>query len=234
MVASAVIAASAVAASGAAAAVSNSLLPALVTFAGGIIGAAMAQGAALFIAQRNREADQRKDAVRRAFDSAGSHIAKVTFDRYVEFCETYVLLWSDALADLIREGPTATATQHAHKIIRHRQQWILWVPPDVDTTLMAYEKGLLDVGVNSRLFETAKTGNEADIQSFVSTMYLRFAELTGLREWDGKKLDDDTRIEWMMKMLRQTLGTDSYNKLRNITMRMAIKDLEEFEASAKQ
>ena len=194
----------------------------------------MAQGAALFIAHKNREADQRKDAVRRAFDSAGSHIAKVTFDRYVAFCEEYVLLWSDALADLIQEGPTATATQHAHKIIRHRQQWTLWVPPDVDTTLKAYEKGLLDVGLNSRLVETVKTGNGADVQSYVKTMYLRFAELTGLGEWDGKKLDDDTRIEWMMQMLRQTLGTDSYNKLRSITMRMAIKDLEEFEASTKQ
>lgn len=234
MAASAVIAASAVAVSGAAAAASNSLLPALITFAGGIIGAAMAQGGALFISHMNREADQRKDAVRRAFDSAGSHVAKVTFDRYVEFCETYVLLWSDALVALIQEGPTTTATQHAHKIMRHRQQWILWVPPDVDTTLKAYEKGLLDVGLNSRLFETAKIGSGVDVQSCVNIMYLRFAELTGFGEWNGKKLDDDTRIEWMMQQLRQTLGTDSYNKLRSITMRMAIKDLEEFEVSTKQ
>ncbi|MBU9190300.1 hypothetical protein [Burkholderia gladioli] len=208
-------------------------MPALITFAGGVIGAVIAQGAALFIASKNRAADQRKDAVRRAFDSAGSHIAKVTFDRYVEFCEAYVLLWSDALADLLQDGPTATATEHAQKIIRCRQQWILWVPPDVDSTLKAYEKALLDVGLNSRLAETVKTGNGVDIQSYINTMYLRFAELTGLGEWDGKKLDDDTRIEWMMQQLRQTLGTDSYNKLRGITMRMAIKDLEEFEASTK-
>lgn len=92
---------------------------------------------------------------------------------------------------------------------------------------------MLDVGLNSRLAETVKTGNGGDIQSYINTMYLRFAELTGLGEWDGKKLDDDTRIEWMMQQLRQTLGTDSYNKLRGITMRMAIKDLEEFEASTK-
>ncbi|WP_175743661.1 hypothetical protein [Burkholderia ambifaria] len=81
MVASAVIAASAVAVSGAAAA-SNSLLPALITFAGGIIGAAMAQGAALFIAHKNREADQRKDAVRRAFDSAGVDFHRILTHRF--------------------------------------------------------------------------------------------------------------------------------------------------------
>jgi hypothetical protein len=234
MAAAAVIAASAVAISSTAAAATDSFIPALITFAGGIIGAVIAQGVTLLIAHKNREADKRKDSVRRAFDSAGSHVAKVTFDRYVEFCETYVLLWSEALVDLIREGPTTSATQHAHKIVRHRQQWILWVPPDVDATLKGYEKGLMDIGLNSRLFETVTMGSGANIESYVSTMYLRFAELTGMGEWDGKKLDDDTRIEWMMQMLRRTLGTDSYNTLRNITMRMAIKDLEDFEASTQR
>ncbi|EEF27718.1 conserved hypothetical protein [Ricinus communis] len=234
MAAASIIAASAVAVSGAAATASDTVNPAILSFVGTILGALIAQGAALLIAHMNRRAEQKKDAVRRAFDSAGSHIAKVTFDRYVEFCEKYVHLWSDALSDLIQEGPSDTALRHAHEVIRLRQQWILWVPPDIDNTLMAYEDALLDIGRYARLYERTQTGTGHDVENFLDTMYRRFSELTGIGEYNGEKLDDKMRVQGMMVQLRTTLGTDSYNRLRGITMRLALKDIEDFEKDSKQ
>ena len=126
MVASAVIATSAFVASGIAAAVPNPLYPALVGFAGALIGAGVAQTVAILIARANRRADNRKDALRRAFDSAGSHVARVTFDKYVQFCEAYVHQWGDALALLHKNGPCREAMDHVSSITRLRQQWMLW------------------------------------------------------------------------------------------------------------
>jgi hypothetical protein len=42
---------------------------------------------ALRIEEQRRQHERRQEAVKQAFDSAGSHMAVVAFDRYVQFCE---------------------------------------------------------------------------------------------------------------------------------------------------
>lgn len=89
MTASAVAALSAVAASSIPATTGSVLSPTMISALASFAGAALAAGGAFFIAHLNRSMERRKEALRRAFDTAGSHMATVAFDRYVEFCEQY-------------------------------------------------------------------------------------------------------------------------------------------------
>ena len=60
-------------------------MTAIITAAASFAGAALAAWMSLRIAGQRLEHERRQEAVRRAFDSAGSHMAVVAFDKYVQF-----------------------------------------------------------------------------------------------------------------------------------------------------
>jgi len=229
MVASDVVTTSAVVANGIAAAASHPLYPALVGFVGTLLGAGVAQTVAILIARANRRADSRKDALRRAFDSAGSHVAQVTFDKYVQFCEAYVHQWGEALALLHENGPCKEAMDHARSITQLRQQWMLWVPAELDDSLNKYEIALLEIGTNAMVVDRLDASSTRATDDLMHKMYKRFCEITGIgTEWNGEQLSDDLKILNLMQQLRLTLGTNDFNKLRIQTTRLALTDLNDF------
>jgi hypothetical protein len=93
MTASAVIAASVVAANAGTAKASSAVLMAIITAAASFSGTALAAWISLRIAGQRMQHERRQEAVKRAFDSAGSHMAVIAFDKYVQFCEEYTELF---------------------------------------------------------------------------------------------------------------------------------------------
>jgi hypothetical protein len=228
MSASAVVAASAAAVSSVTTTASFSLFPALIAFVGTVVGAAIAQGVGLYIAHHNRKAESRKDAIRRAFDSAGSHMAKVTFDKYVLFCEEYARSYADALVGIIRNGPTREAMQHSFDLARVRNAHTLWIPAEIDAALQKYEKAMLDVGSSAHIVESvANSPQHANaVSEHTKRMYQRFCEITGINEWDGAKVTDELVISNLLRELRKMLGTEEFSTLRRATASLALQDIE--------
>jgi hypothetical protein len=201
----------------------------LIGFLGTIAGACIAQGAVLFLAGRNRKSDEKREAVRRVFESAGSHVASVTFDKYVEFCELYANEWGLALGTMFSKGPCKELTGHSFKITALRQQWMLWVPPDIEEKLEIYEQVLLQIGLNASLIETSENQTE-----HIHNAYSSFAELAGMESWRNIKMDPKRSAKSMIRELRSTLGTDNYSTMRNHTMKRVLRDLDTFETGDLQ
>jgi hypothetical protein len=227
MAASAVVAASAVAVSGVAATATSGLYPALIGFGGTVVGAALAQGAALFIAHRNRSADARKDAISRAFNTAGSHMATVAFDKYVEFCEAYGAMYREALLDIMRRGPCKEAVEHSVALFRLRQKWSLWLTPEVEKALKKFEDAMMEIGSHAWYVErTQSDPNAVAREESVNRMMKLFSQLGGLTEWKNENLTEDLAVSSLLSQLRTTLGTEQFDRLRQATLERALRDFD--------
>jgi hypothetical protein len=223
MSASAVAALSAVAASGISA-TNGSVLPTVISALASFAGAALAAGGAYFIAHLNRAVETRKEAVRRAFDTAGSHMATVAFDRYVEFCEEYTKRYYEALQDLIQTGPAEAAMVHARDLATIRQKWTLWVTADIKEHLKKFEDLMYSMGTEAMLTNPHFPATAPNHGEMIHNMHRSFCLLMGLRGWNGEKLDKQLALDNLMDGIRNTLGTNHFGQLREQTIEYAIAD----------
>src|SRR5580704_2666234 len=67
---------------------------------------------------------------------ANSHMATVVFDKYVGFCEEYVVAMSNTLPTLIQAGTTQTPGD----FVGIRQKWALWLTDDIESKLDRFEQ----------------------------------------------------------------------------------------------
>ncbi|WP_321958140.1 hypothetical protein [Paraburkholderia bannensis] len=227
MAASAVLAASAVAASGMVATANNTQYPAVIAAVASFFGTALAAAGAFWVAHLNRVHEKEREAVRRAFDSAGSHMATVAFDNYVKFCEAYTNEYRKALLVLIRNGPCQEATQHSGLLAEVRHTWVLWVTSDIDESLKKFENVMLKLGSDAHLTKPELAASVTDRGEILQRMYRSFSMLVGFGEWSGEELTKELAFDTIMCALRQTLGTDQFGRLRQLTMDRALHDFDQ-------
>ena len=98
-------------------------------------------------------------------------MAQVTFDKYVQFCEAYVHQWGEALAILHENGPCREAMDQANTITRLRQQWMLWVPADLDDSLNKYEIALLEIGTAAMIVDRLDPTSTKAQDDYMHKMY---------------------------------------------------------------
>lgn len=218
MVASTVGAASAVADSGVAATASGGLYPALIGFMGTVVGAAVAQGAALIIARRSRIDAARRDAVSRAFDTAGSQMATVAFNKYVQFCEEYTSEYYEVLTELFRSGPHKEAANHAWKLGQVHKKWVLWITRDVNALLEKVEALMLRTGADAGLIDPQMADAVPNRGEVVRRMYQNFAEFMGLPSMDNEEITKELAVDSIMDEMRKRLGIEQFGRLRQATL----------------
>jgi hypothetical protein len=178
--------------------------------------------AALFQIARDRIAHERSLFIlesQNAFSmGATSHMACVAFDRYSSFCEEYVAEVISTLTKLFREGPNRIILQNADNLRTIRNKWAVWLTPNVDEKLASFEKELGTIGMNALINERAP--NRGDDQ-----MFLAFAKVIGLKEWQGEPLTNENTGNAVINHLRHVLGTEELSRLRSELVTRALRNI---------
>jgi len=227
MTASAVITASVVAANSGMANAGSAVLTAMITAVASFAGAALAALMSLRIARQRLEHERRQEAVRRAFDSAGSHMAVVAFDKYVQVCEEYTDLFRESLRGLVQTGPHKNASSYSADLLRLRTRWALWVTAEVNTLLEKFERVLSQMGSDAHMSApelAASVPNRADL---IDRMYKAFSDLFELGNWNGEEANKDLAVATMMSLLKETLGVEQFGRLRQLTLNSALQEFSE-------
>jgi len=198
---------------------------ALIGFIGTVLGAAIAQGVALVIAHRNRADATRRDAISRAFDTAGSHMAIVAFDRYMQFCEEYTTQFREVLAGIIQTGPHKNALTYSAELLRLRTRWSLWVPDDINALLEKFEKVLRQMGADAQLSASELAASVPNRAELINRMYKAFSDLLAMGNWNGEEANKEIAVATMMSLLKETLGIEPFGILRQLTLNSAIGEL---------
>ncbi len=116
-----------------------------------VLGSAGGTASVLWVANYFRDRSLQKDMQRHnreqaekqnvLFMGATSHMATVVFDKYVEFCEEYIIAMSDVLPTMLA-GESEGALVDTKELSRVRRKWALWLSDDVEVTLDQFERRL--------------------------------------------------------------------------------------------
>ena len=191
---------------------------------GAIAGGVIAQVGAIILAQNKDASERQKDAINRAFDSAGSHMAVVAFDKYVGFCEAYATTYRECLATIVEHGPCKQAMSLSADLSRLRAKWALWVTPEIDAKLEPFEKALNKMGRDAAIADPQFAASVPNRHEIVDRMYKTFSELFGFPAWNGEALSSELAVTSLMGHLRDTLGIEVFGSLRQSTVRHAFDD----------
>jgi hypothetical protein len=183
---------------------------------------------ALLQIMRDRIAYERSRLVLESQNSfaigATSHMANVAFDKHVSFCEEYVAEMFKALSTLFREGPTRGALHHALILDGIREKWAVWLTPSLEVELERFEAAIRRIGAHAGLVEDAP--GEPNRAVSIQTMYGLFAEVIGLKEWEGAPPSQDLAVKTVIGKLRKVLGTEELTALRNNFVSRALEQHE--------
>jgi hypothetical protein len=177
---------------------------------------------ALFKKRFDEQLEQTKN---RFTIGATSHMAAVAFDKHVEFCEKYAVAVNGALSTLFKRGPHQDILQDADNLVRIRLEWTLWVNPEVEAKLEAFEKALRTIGANAWLIQQLDPAHEDRTES-ISQAYNTFADVMGWPEWQGKPLTGDVAAQRIIEGLREVLSVGNLMRLREDLIKRAVEGLE--------
>lgn len=217
------IAASAAATSVVSSTVGGGISIGLWSFAGGVLGAIVAVSLAIW----QQKAQSKRERIKMAVDSAGSHMANVAFDKYVQFCEEYAEGFHKALDTLTAHGPTDKVLADAAALYRLRRKWAVWITTDTDEKLDRFELALREIGASAGYVQaTLGDPNAQGRETHINRMYARLAQVMGYKEWAGQEVGDELAHYALDALLRRILGTEKFDELRRTVVSRAVDELE--------
>ncbi len=181
---------------------------------------------ALFVILRDEAAFEKQQFLRQQDEAfslgTASHMANVAFDKHVEFCEKYMVEVHSAAFTLFREGPTIAVFKHVSNFADLRRQYSTWIPLDVDSKLVAFEKTLFEIGNLSRLVDALQGTREAGKTKAIEKMYALLGEVL------GEQVPSATTVtaEAVKEHIRAVLEIEELTKLRRQLVGRALKSLE--------
>jgi hypothetical protein len=203
---------------------STPFMGALYTSVGAIIGATVTGAVSIVLAIVNKRGESKKEAIRRAYDSASSPMAVMAFNKYAEFCQAYGDRYQEALVDLFRRGPCREAMGYSSELARIRQSFSLWVPDDTENKLKKFEDAMFEMGSDAWQTGHEFAANVPNRGELIERMHETFCRLAGIGQWREKTLEQDLAMTALMTELRKALGTDEFQRLRRRTLEHTMAD----------
>lgn len=184
---------------------------------------------ALLVISRDRIAYERSLRLLETQNSfamgATSHMANVAFDKHVSFCEEYAAEMFGALNTLFRRGPHRDALQHADSLFNIRRTWTVWLTPEIEAKLVQFEGAIRTIGAQAGLLDDVQ--DVPDRAETVRTTFATFAEVIGLKEWQGEPITGDRAVEKVLHELQRVLGIDELTLLRSELVKRALVNLKD-------
>jgi hypothetical protein len=180
----------------------------------------------LYQAVRDRAAHERQLEIeerRQSFTiGVASHMANTAFDKHVELCEEYIRTMQRGLERLFRDGPTKDALRIGSELADVRLKFRAWVTPEVQDQLMAFERGLVEIGSTHVILEGVPVGDKRS--EMVEAMYRKFSAVAGLPAQES--VDAELAPGRIIGHLQELLGVLHLARLRATAVQQAIQALE--------
>lgn len=144
---------------------------------------------------------------------AASHMANITFDKHVEFCEKYMKATSETVGGLFRHGDTPETSDYAVKLYQLREEYDVWLTDNIVQNLGAFEKALFKLGANAHFIYKAQNQyemREARHLKIDENLKL-YTEVLGLEK---EEIDESYTAEATKRQLKNILGVEKLTKLR--------------------
>ncbi|HGM6414805.1 TPA: hypothetical protein ACKP8A_000736 [Stenotrophomonas maltophilia] len=165
-----------------------------------------------FLVLRDELAHQRqleRDSSSNAFHvAAQSHMAKVLFDKHVEFAEAYSDAARKLVSKLFRDGPNED-TRNIDALIDVRLKHGLWVSSELAEQLNAFEQQFVSIGNIMALWRSAS--REQLPHDHLDKAFELFHQITGLSRSDlaDKSAEEHPHsIQKMLIRLQTLLGVE--------------------------
>ncbi len=150
-----------------------------------------------------------------------SHMAKVAFDKHVEFCEKYMEEVHKTIKTLWQEGPTEKAMVHSRKFQSLRMEYATWMTEKITAKLVIFEDKLFSIGSKTRLSERTKNGGVWE-KAYKEADDAWDAVLGQLIDKE-KSVDENVAIESVKEKIREILGVDELTELRGLLIQKAVE-----------
>jgi hypothetical protein len=152
--------------------------------------------------------------------STASHMASVTFDKHVAFCEAYLKTLGDGLAELFASGPAPSALALADSLLRVRAEYIAWLSPEIEASLEPLERALRKIGAGAHLMKSSPPGQGR--AALVEEIYDSLGIMHGMVD---AKTEEQQKIaaSTVLERLRELLGIRELTTLRRHVLRTAMR-----------
>lgn len=149
---------------------------------------------------------------------ASSHIANTTFDKYVEFADTYYKVLLEERLNLMRDGASPGALKSGFNLGEVRRRYALWLSKEINDQLKTFEEKLIRIGAKEKYLEREAnhplnrhrtTVSDAEKKA-IEESHKEFGVVMGIGEDAGNELAIDSIVE----MLRSALKIDELTGLR--------------------
>lgn len=199
--------------------------------------ALLAMIGALFQLARDHAAHESKVDLQRKQQifnlGATSHMANVTFDKHVAFCEKYMAEVDKTVATLYQEGTTKEALVHANNLHGIRREFAAWITEEIGLKLAPFEDALRKIGAWQGFIETtsghaAYADQRMERIQFVHNTLLKVLGLP-LSEIDINEstgIDEHISEEAVKIKIREILDIESLVKLRKGLIKEATSYIE--------
>lgn len=162
---------------------------------------------------------------------ATSHIAKVAFDKHVEFCEKYMANVHVAVETLFSEGSTENAIKHSKSLFNLNKEYAAWVPNKISLNLQPFEKALRKMGALEHLADALAGKENAEKRSeAIKESYKLFEDLMGSQDIDSKDPENlsDIAVENIKEKIRSILGINELTEIRRFIIDRSVEFMEKY------
>ena len=158
---------------------------------------------------------------------AMSHMANITFDKHVEFCEEYIKKFREGIINLLIYGSNPKCLEYASDLDTIRNKHTLWINDKANQPLIQLEMALRKMGANEHLIKSIPSSDDRR-SIIVNLIFKLFDEILEIKD-DEKKSKEEKEEESQIAQskiishLRELLGSDDLLKIRRLLMDRAIK-----------
>lgn len=203
--------------------VAASLLPVSETFRGiaSAPGTAALLGVFVQLMRDHWAYERAQELQRQRQDHAiaiASHMAAVTFDKQVAFCEAYVAELHEGLSDLFATGPTARALALADELRQIRTRFSAWISAEIEERLLPFERALRKIGAPARVLDAYPPGDART--KIVKEMFDTFGVLIGIHT-PADDAQAQITAPQVVDYIREVLGIRELTRLRSTAVKKA-------------
>lgn len=158
--------------------------------------------------------------------STSSHIAEVSYNKHVLFCEDYIDRVQKGRKEILKDGSTPETMNIGADLVRIRQKHSAWLTDDIENRLKPFENALIKIGAGENyLRRSSSEGIDDKKREKIDDLYRSLGLVLG----HERPLNDEeanVRIDAIIDTIRDILGIKAMTQLRLKAMEVALKRLE--------
>jgi len=155
---------------------------------------------------------------------AMSHMANITFDKHVEFCEEYVKEFKEVMHDLSKSGVSKECYEYAGRLYKIRESHILWISDQVNNRLVYLERCLRKIGVGAEQLERdTRLEERIKMVDIIHEIYCEICEIEGNNEKSEQDKESQIAESKILNNLRKLLEVEDMTEIRKSLISRAVK-----------